>query len=428
MVKTCPQHGEFLSLIYRNKEAYLASLQISKPAERPRKYFIEEYSGCPESCGLCPEHKQHTCLPIIEITDHCTMSCPICLADNRNNYYMSPSTFARIIDNLIEAEGTLEIINISGGEPTLHPNLLEILDIANRSEIITLTISTNGKRFLEDENLLLELKKRNAFIAFQFDGFDETAYKVLRGQNVLEEKLKILQLLEKHDIATSLTMTVMNGVNNAEIGKVTNYFLQKDFIKSLMFQPVNFSNPNLEYSIDKVITIPDIAQEIAQGTANKIKESEIINVPCSHTSCFAATYLLKIDEGEFIPIPRLVAINDYLDIIKNRSMPGFQSSSYEKIKECIYDFWSVSGLQPESKKILKAIKGILCELENTGTIAEPKNLFKIAEKQLKSIFIHNFMDGYNFDFDRVVKCCHHYPKGQKKLIPCCIYNNLMRWK
>lgn len=428
MSKICCQHGEFVGLIYTDRNKYIESLTISKPPQNPLIRFVNEHKGCPDSCGLCPEHKQHTCLPIIEITNHCNMQCPICLADNRNNYFMTPDTFQHIIDNLISAEGTFELINISGGEPLLHPHLLEMIDIASRNEIVTISISTNGKYLLQNEEMLLKLVKKNVFIALQFDGFDESAYQILRGHKLLKEKIKILELLEKHSAPTSLVMTVMNDMNNLEIRNVVKYFLEKDFIKSLMFQPVAFLNPNLAYNIKKVMTIPDIAKEIANGTNGVVKESDIINVPCSHPTCFAATYLLVLNDGSFIPVPRLIPVDDYLDIIKNRSMPGLEPDSYEKIKDYVYNLWSVTGLQPESKNILKTIKNILCEIEQGGRLSEPKNLFKIAKNKLKSIFIHNFMDAYNFDFERVQKCCNHYPVAKKQLIPCCVQNNLRRWK
>ncbi|OGF65025.1 MAG: hypothetical protein A2Y62_14495 [Candidatus Fischerbacteria bacterium RBG_13_37_8] len=428
LARTCPQHGEFLGLIYTGVEAYENALNITKPPQLPRKLFVPEFTGCPESCGLCPEHKQHTCMPIIEITDHCNMSCPVCLARNKSSYFMPHSKFSAIIDNLLEAEEQFELITISGGEPTLHPDLLELIEAAQRPEIITISLSTNGRIFLQNEALLDKLIKKNVFLSLQFDGFDEAAYRLMRGQEMLEEKLQILTLLEQHGASVSLVMTVMNGINNKEIGNVMRYFLEKDFIHSLMIQPIAFVNPVVPYDSARVMTIPHIAREIAAGSGGILHESDIINVPCSHPVCFAGTYLLKLDTGEFVPLPRLVEINDYLDIIKNRSMPGLENESFEKIRDAIYNIWSITGIQPESKKILAKLKNILCEVDKCGTHAMPQELFKAAYKKLKSIFIHNFMDAYSFDFDRIMKCCNHYPIGEKWLVPCCVHNNLMRWK
>ncbi|MCK5057580.1 MAG: radical SAM protein [Candidatus Aminicenantes bacterium] len=431
MLKNCKEHGEFFTLIYGDRRKYIEALKISKPALYPLEFFSENFNGCGASCGLCPEHQQHTCLPIIEITDHCNMSCPICLAGNHNGWHMPVEKFKKIVDNLIKAEGSLDMINISGGEPTLHPELLEIVEAANRPEILTVSISTNGKEFLRDKNLLTKLIDRNVFISLQFDGFDDDSNIKLRGEGVLEEKLGILELLEKFSARTSLVMTVMRGVNHKEIGKVVQYFLKKDFIRSLMFQPIVFANPGLEYDVEKVITIPGIAAEIAAGSGGIIRESDIINLPCSHPTCFALTYLLKLDnstggEGEYIPIPRLVEVEQYLDTIKNRTAPGLESESYEKIKNNIYSLWSSSGIQPQSGKILHSLKNIMCEIGQCGKDMTPQKLFNVMEKNIKSLFIHHFMDAYNFDFSRVMKCCNQYPLDENRLIPCCIYNNMER--
>lgn len=426
MLKTCTRHGEFFTLIYRDKQKYVDSLKISKPALYPIKVFNNDFEGCGLSCGLCSEHQQHTCLPIIEITDYCNMSCPICLASNHNSYHMSLKKFGKIINNLLKAEGYLDFISISGGEPTLHPELLNIIDAARKQEIININLSTNGRIFLKDRDLLLKLIDRNVYISLQFDGFDEKANVKLRGQEVIEEKLRILELLEKHCARTALVMTVINGVNRKEIWKVVNYFLKKDFIKSITLQPIVFANPGFKYDGSKVITIPDIVREIASNSKGMISESDIINLPCSHPSCVALTYLLKLGNGKYIPIPRIVAIDTYIDVIKNRVIPGSETESYKKIKENIYNLWASSGIWPESKNILRAIKNIMREMMKCGQNPNLLKLSKIAEKNVKSLFIHHFMDAYNLDFSRIMKCCTQYTVDEDRLVPCCIFNNMER--
>jgi uncharacterized radical SAM superfamily Fe-S cluster-containing enzyme len=198
-----------------------------------------------------------------------------------------------------------------------------------------------------------------------------------------------------------------------------------------MFQPIAFANPGLKYDATKAITIPDIVTEIANGSGGIIRESDIVNLPCSHPMCFALTYLLKLDSGssgeeEYIPIPRFVQVEQYLDTIKNRTMPGLETESYEKIKENIYSLWSSSGIQPQSRKILDALKDIIGEIGCCGQDLKSHQLFEIAEKNIKSVFIHHFMDPYNLDFSRIMKCCNQYPLDENHLIPCCVYNNMER--
>ncbi len=424
MLKHCRQHGDFKALLYSDRQRYIDSLKIHKPALYPLKVANPVYQDCAGSCGLCPEHQQHTCLPIIEITDHCNMDCPICLANNRSSYHLSPAEFKKKLDHLIDMEGSLDLINLSGGEPTLHPQLPELIALAKRPEIAGISISTNGREFLKNKDLLKMLIDNQVFISLQFDGFTEKAYLTLRGRKMLAEKLKILDLLEKYSAAASLVMTVMKGVNDREIGKVVQYFMKKDFLRSLMFQPFAFLNPRLKYDINRVMTIPDVAKEIARGSKGIIGRDDLVNLPCSHAQCFALTYLLGLENGRFITLNKLVKVEEYLDIIKNRTMAGLDEESYQAIKDCIYQLWSAGGVQPQADKILKTIKLILKEIETKAMPGDPRKALAVGQKHIKSIFIHHFMDAYNFDFARVRKCCNQYPVGDDKLIPCCSYNNL----
>ena len=180
--KQCPTHGQSEALISGDADWYLKSLTYVKEGSKPLKHSTEVDKGCPDDCGLCPDHEQHSCLPIIEITNHCNLECPICIVQNRNNYNMSRDEMGRILDGLIEKEGSLETINFSGGEPTLHPQFMELLDMAvAREEISRVSISTNGLRCATDPQFCDELAKRGAYVSLQLDAMSNPALRVLRG-------------------------------------------------------------------------------------------------------------------------------------------------------------------------------------------------------------------------------------------------------
>ena len=136
---------------------------------------------CPEGCGFCERHEQHLCMPIVEITTRCDLACPVCInASGRNSEGTSPQRdlslheFRHLLDVILEAEGQIDVLNLSGGEPLLHPQLLEMIDEAlSRKEIVRVSLSTNGLRFLDEPSLLKELHKRHIVISLQFDGFHE---------------------------------------------------------------------------------------------------------------------------------------------------------------------------------------------------------------------------------------------------------------
>ena len=134
-LKHCPVHGPSKALVSEDAEYYRNAFSYIRAGSVPLHFSTAVKEGCPTDCGLCPAHQQHTCLPIVEITDHCNLECPICIVDNQYSTHMSRADFQGIIDLLIKAEGTLETITLSGGEPTSHPEFLELVDMATRPEI-----------------------------------------------------------------------------------------------------------------------------------------------------------------------------------------------------------------------------------------------------------------------------------------------------
>ncbi|HLP16586.1 MAG TPA: radical SAM protein [Bacteroidota bacterium] len=422
LMKHCRVHGDFRSVIERDRARYLESFSTGKPAVYPLAHTKSGFEGCGRSCGLCAEHQQHTCLPIIEITDYCNMTCPVCLVDNAHQTHMSVSDFSAIIESLIRCEGTLDLINLSGGEPTMHPDLLRLIDLARRPEIVNCSISTNGRIFLKNRGLLDGLIERGVFISLQFDGFDDRAYREIRGEPLLEEKHAILELLERAGAKTSLVMTVVRGVNDREIARTADFLMEHDFIKSLMIQPIVFTNPRYPYTEDKAMTTSDVVRELCDAKRVEILPSDITNLPCSHPTCFSLAYFLKLkDRSGFVPLTRLVDSQAYLDVIKNRTTPGLDEESFGAIREKIYQLWSSSGSIPESEKILATIRDLLCELGKCGNHPTPQSVFSIAENAVKSIYIHSFMDAHTMDLARVMKCCTQYPT-LNELTPCCMRN------
>ena len=143
--KFCPEHGDRRVLVRRDLDDYLESLRYVKPAWIPREHRGRSDAPCPEGCGLCDRHEQHLCMPIVEITSRCDLSCPVCLVDAGRPWDMSLDEFRRILDGLIRAERQIDVLNLSGGEPLVHPELRGFPGRGPcRPEIVRVSISTNG--------------------------------------------------------------------------------------------------------------------------------------------------------------------------------------------------------------------------------------------------------------------------------------------
>jgi uncharacterized radical SAM superfamily Fe-S cluster-containing enzyme len=198
MRKRCPLHGLVEALVYADAKAYMSQARFNKPGTIPLSYGSAIERGCPHDCGLCPDHQQHACLGIIEVNSACNMQCPLCFANASAGFSLTLGEVEEILDEFVRTEGYPEVVQFSGGEPTIHPEIVPMLRAAKRRNIRHVMINTNGKRIATDDAFLAELADIQPAIYFQFDGFLSETYRVIRGEpDILPEKLRALDRLAK---------------------------------------------------------------------------------------------------------------------------------------------------------------------------------------------------------------------------------------
>jgi 7,8-dihydro-6-hydroxymethylpterin dimethyltransferase len=430
--KGCPEHGLTEGLVSSDADWTLRSGGYVKPGTIPLARSVEKYTGCPASCGLCPEHEQHTCVPILEITDRCDLRCPACLVAGRSAWGtgdLSLDEARRALETVLRCEGRVNMLTLSGGEPTLHPDLLAIVELARRPEVGIVSVSTNGLRLLEDEPLARGLVERGVVISLQFDGFGEGAGRELRDRPGLGEvKRRIVDKLLAMGARLSLTVTLARGVNEGALGEALALLFGSDQVLSVMVQPVAHAGRaarDLPWDPLEVLTVPDVVRLLAASSGGVLEARDFTPLPCSHPTCFALTYLLRTEEGRLVPLPRVLEAADYLDIIKNQALLGTDLETLEKVRSSLYALWSSDGLIPDRDAVLRTAKRILVDLNRLGRgSACQREVVELGAKNVKSIFIHHFMDRATFDLSRVVKCCNHYPTPDGRLLPACVRNNL----
>ncbi len=427
--RRCPRHGVREALVSGDAEWFLSSQSYVKPGWIPYAFSTEVKDGCPRDCGLCPDHEQHSCLPIVEITNHCDLDCPICLVENGNDRHMTREQFAAIVEGLVEKERTLDAISLSGGEPTLHPDLLGLLDVAARPEIARISLSTNGRRLAADPELCRELARRRVYVSLQFDGLQAPVLRQLRGGGDHGAvKLRALANLEAAGVSTALAVTVAHGVNESCIGESVRLLCEKDFILSVIFQPAAYTGTAARFAPHdplRTMTIPDVVRACEEQTAGRLRRSDFLPMPCSHPSCYALTYLLRAEDG-FVPLPRFVELDRFLRVIANRATVGTDGELEEAMRFTVDDLWSSTGQIPENAKILRALRRALDLMYPADRALEESERRRVGEGLVKSIYVHAFMDEHTFDVDRVRKCCTHYALPDGRLMPGCAYNMLHR--
>lgn len=426
MRKDCPDHGPQEIRVHSDAKAYLDHGRFFRAASMPLGFRTAMTNGCPDSCGLCPEHEQHVCMPIIEITDHCDLACPVCLVGNRSSFHLSRAQVAGILDGLIAAEGQVDVVSLSGGEPTLNPDFRGIVDeCLGRSEILRVSVSTNGLTLLRDPDLLRYLAERNVVISLQFDGLDDGIYRRLRGRPLLGEKMRLIDRVGRLDAPMSLTVTIASGINDAHLGEIVELFFERSFILSTMFQPAAYTGRGERMGRPSdATTIPDVMRAIDGACRGIVSAGDFSPLPCSHPACFSLAFYLRVEDGGFLPVKRFLEVDRYLDILQNRAIFGTDPESFELVKTAVYDLWSGPAAQaPDSQKALTAVKRLLEPITRRGGY-EPRKALGIAERSIKSIFIHAFMDRHTFDLARARKCCNVYPLADGRLVPVCVYNCL----
>ena len=427
--KFCPDHEEEPALVWSNPENYTSTLRYIKPAWIPETFAGDATAPCPDGCGFCDRHEQHLCMPIVEITNRCDLACPICInasGGTQATRDMSLDDFRVVLNKILEAERQIDVLNLSGGEPLLHPNFLGLVDEAlSRPEIVRLSVSTNGLGLLTHPDLLRELRDRDIVVSLQLDGFDDRIYETLRGRPLLAEKMEIVDKLGECDITTSLTMTAATAVNDDQFEPMLNTLFSNQHIVSLMIQPLAFTGraADRKGEIGR-LTIPDVIHGLHAAGHPAVKAGDFVPLPCSHPLCFSLAFYLMLEDGGAVSMNKLTDASTLLDAYANRVIFGLDSSEHEQLKDMLYTLWSgPAALAPDSQAVLKTMHAILRDLSrSTCSGFDPRTTFRFMERKVKSIFIHAFQDAQTFDLARVRRCCQAYAQSDGRPIPACVRN------
>jgi uncharacterized radical SAM superfamily Fe-S cluster-containing enzyme len=417
--KTCPEHGQRDDFICSDVRWY-DRMEFALPARLPAVVGVAAERGCPLDCGLCTEHEQHTCIGVLEITSSCNLSCPMCYAGSGpGGRHLPLEDCRRQIDRLVEVEGRAEICQLSGGEPTTHPQLKDIVEYALSRPIDYVMINTNGIRFARDPALVeLAARHRDRLeIYFQFDGLHDDAYRALRGEPLLEIKLMALEALGQAGVHVTLVPTLQAGVNEDQLGGLVEFGLARPWITGISFQPATYSGRHvLPEDLERRITFPDVIRGVAEQTGGLFREDDFLPLPCAHPNCHQIAIAWRHD-GTATPVTRFVDAATNFDLLAN----GI-SFTRVKARELIKHYFA-----------RKACCGGGCGNETIGSEeTEQADFFQsvlaqqLGAENLFRITITSFLDAYNFDVRRVMKCCTHHVLPSGHVIPFCAYNVLYR--
>ena len=403
--KTCKEHGFQKVLIATDIEYYKQQRNYNKASEYPIKPHTETIYGCPLDCGICPDHEQHSCLTLIEITDRCNLTCPTCYASSSPTHgnHRSLESINLMLDAIVKSEGEPDVVQISGGEPTIHPDFFRILDLAKTKPIKHLMLNTNGIKIATDLEFTEKLASYmpNFEIYLQFDSFKPEALKKLRGADLTQIRIKALENLNKFNLSTTLVVTLQKGLNDDEIGKIIDFALTQPCVRGVTFQPTQISGrlENFDPSTDR-LTNTEVRQFILKQT-NVFQANDLIPVPCNPDALIMA-YAFKYNS-------EVQSLTHFIDpeILLNNSKNTIVYEQDEHLQKYMMNIFSTGVSTDEAKSSINSLLCCLPDIVAPGLSYD--NLFRII--------IMNFMDAYDFDVRAIKKSCVHIVNTDGKIIP-----------
>ncbi|POS01697.1 hypothetical protein Q361_10821 [Flavobacterium croceum DSM 17960] len=405
MLKNCKTHGDSKVMLADDIAYYKQIRNYNKQSEIPLKFNTKVHYGCPYDCGLCTDHEQHSCLSIVEVTDRCNLTCPTCYASSAPNYgrHKTLEEIEKMFDVIVLNEGEPDVVQISGGEPTVHPHFFEILDMAKKKPIKHLMLNTNGIRIAKDIDFVEKLASYmpDFEIYLQFDSFKPDVLKKLRGEDLTEVRKKAIENLNQFNLSTTLVITLQKGENDDEIGAILEYATQQKCIRGVTFQPTQVAGRNYNYNdtTDR-ITLTEVRRKIYEQYSI-FTPQDLIPVPCNPDALCMA-YALKMD-NQVIPMTHLINPEDLLNSTKNTIV----YENDDQLKQHLINLFS-TGISVDCAE--EEFSSLMCCLPRVKSDnLHYDNLFRII--------IMNFMDAHDFDVRAVKKSCVHIVDSRYKLIP-----------
>ena len=413
--RVCPDHGLFEAVVYGDAQRWAEVQRFDKPGESPVERQTEVAEGCPRDCGICPEHAQHTCLGIIEVNTACNLDCPICFADSgtgpqEHGFSLSLEQVESMLDAFVRAEGEPEAVQLSGGEPSIHPQILEMLAAAKERGIPLVMLNTNGIRLARDPRFAPALAELGVHVYLQFDGLREETQLAIRGKDLTDEKLRALDRCAEAGVSVSLAAAVERGVNEMEVGEIVRFGIEHPAVTGVFFQPVTHSGRFRADSdpLDK-LTNSDVIDAITEQLPEWFRTDDFVPVPCCSPTCRSATFALY-DGEDLMPLPRLVDVEQYLDYVTNRAVPD------PEVRTALEGLWSAKaagGTAPATERL----ECVAC------STAMPPELREVAAQGFM-IVTQDFQDPYTLDVEKLRKCCVSEIVPDGRLIPFCAYNSV----
>jgi uncharacterized radical SAM superfamily Fe-S cluster-containing enzyme len=422
LLKNCLTHGEELEVFEEDASYLLEKSRYDKPGNALKADTPIE-RGCPYDCGLCPDHEQHTCIGLIEVTQACDLGCPVCYAssgaDADVGAHLPLAQIEAMMDFYRAREGGKpEILQIGGGEPTTHPQIEQILELAKRKKFKYVMLNTNGLRIARDSEFaqFLGTLTPGFEVYLQFDGLADKVHQKLRGAKLAATKAAAIANLQAAHVPMTLVAMIVRGVNDDAIGDLIRYGVATDYVRGINFQPQAFFGRGAPSDLKNRSTLSGIRRRIEAQSGGLFRAQDIVPLPCD-VDRVAVTYAVKKGD-QLVPITSRIKVEGYLELIDNTM--DFRAE--DLVKNALGSLLSKSGVC-DCIRLKDELTDILPDGYLTWT---PRRRAEFIDTNTFRITISSFIDRYNFDAKSIKKECVHVITPDLKRIPFSAYNMVHR--
>jgi hypothetical protein len=451
MGKTCREHGYFRDKIYSDVKLYLKMEEFefgdNRGLENPQ---IPDAVKCPDDCGLCSLHTSHTVLSNVDLTNRCNLTCPVCFANANVQGYLYEPSFEQVrgmLKTLREQKPVPNrVVQFSGGEPTIYPRFHDVLRMATEMGFTHIQCATNGILFADLE-FAQKCKEAGLHTLYlQFDGVTDDVYRRTRGMPLLEQKLACIENCRRAGLKIIFVPTIVKGINDHEIGAMIRLAIDNiDCVSGFSFQPVCFTGRINRRELEaKRYTQSDLAHDVADQTGLTDKYDDWFPLSCtspfskllsglqnfnrpnltSHPHCAMGTYLYvdpvskkAVPITKFFDMPAMLRDIDMLAREAGAAKIKLftKINAWNKLRKHFRAEFAPPGLTFE--RFLQTLQGMTDHSYGRG-----QGDGSFTYKTLLVAGMH-FMDAYNYDIARVMRCVIHYSTPNGMVYPFCTYNS-----
>lgn len=409
LVKHCPEHGPFKTIIWRGLASYKRWGARGSRAARPLVTETSVGRGCPHDCGICPDHLQHSCCVLLEVTQRCNLRCPVCFA--AAGKVEDEPTLAEIESWLcaLQLHGSAVNIQLSGGEPTVRNDLPEIIGLVRQTGFDFVQLNTNGVRLARDAGYTRDLAKAGLDCIFlQFDGVSDAVYQHIRGSKLFDIKTQAIDHCKQAGLGVVLVPTLIPGINVGEIGAIISFALERvPTIRAVHFQPVSYFGRYPESPADSDrLTLPEVMRELESQTHGMIHALDFAPGSAENAYCSFSGKFYMGDDKRLRSASASACCTETPTCGCGTPVVGEDS---QRARRVVAGQWAAE----RKSTALPVLSGI-----NITSL----DAFLTQRRHSFSISGMAFQDAWTLDLERLRECFIHVVSPDRRIIPFCAYN------